>query len=267
MSMGARLLMDRLRRASYDSVWEYLRIRGQERAEREMLEWARGDRDVCWPSEEPEPLVTVRIATYNRGDLVLDRALASAARQSYERLEILVVGDNCDAATAAAVNRCRDERVRFLNLPVRGMYPPDAEKRWMVAGAHPMNAALFLARGAWIAPCDDDDEFTDDHVEVLLQHAQAQRKEMVFSRARWEQSDGEWTEVGSLPLRWGGFTHGSLMYSSGLRFMSHSTTSWRIGWPADWELARRMERIGVRIGFLDRLTYRHHVEARHRGAG
>lgn len=257
---------DRLRRLSVDAVSEYVRVRAQERNERTMLSWARAGNDVCWTSDEEEPLVTVRIATYNRGDLVLRRALASAVRQSYERLEILVIGDNCDAATASAVRRCGDARVRFENLASRGLYPPDATQRWMVAGAHPMNAGLFLARGSWIAPCDDDDEFTDDHVEVLLRHARTQRLEMVYSRAEWERTPGRWTEVGSPPLRWGGFTHGSLLYSAGLRFMLHSNTSWQLGWPSDWELARRMARIGVRLGFLDHVTYRHYAEALQRSS-
>lgn len=129
-----------------------------------------------------------------------------------------------------------------------------------------MNAALFLARGEWIAPCDDDDEFTDDHVELLLGHAQRQRLEMVYSKAQWEVSPGVWTEVGATPLQWGNFTHGSLLYSAGLRFMLHSNTAWKVGWPADWELVRRMQRIGVRIGFLDQVTYRHYAESLQRGS-
>lgn len=260
-----RRAADRARRLSPDSIWEYVRILGQERNERRMLDWARQGNDVCWPTDEAEPLVTIRIATYNRGELILRRALASAVRQTYERVEILVVGDRCDEGTADAVRSCSDPRVRFENLATRGLYPPDASHRWMVAGAHPMNAALFLARGAWISPCDDDDEMTDDHVEVLLAEAQRKRLEMVYSRAEWERSPGEWTDVGSTPLRWGGFTHGSLLYSTGLRFMLHSSSSWKVGWPADWELARRMQRIGVRVGFLDKSTYRHYAETPHRG--
>lgn len=234
--------------------------------ERHLLEQVRAGRDICWLEDEneDEPLVTIRIATYNRGSIVAERAIRSAIEQSYERLEVLVIGDSCDEATASAVRGVRDPRVRFINLPQRGLYPADPKKRWMVAGATPMNVALTLARGAWIAPCDDDDELTDDHVDVLLREAKARRLEMVYSRAAMEAEPGVWTEVGRPPLRHGHVTHGSVMYSLGLRFIRHSETSWRLHEPADWNLWRRMRQVGVRIGFVDHLTYRHYVETHRR---
>ncbi len=211
--------------------------------------------------DEAEPLVTVRIATYNRGQMVVDRAINSALRQTYERLEVLVVGDHCDLATEQAVRSVTDPRVRFANLPYRGMYPVDPLKLWMVAGAAPMNAALRLLGGAWIAPCDDDDELTDDHVEVLLTQAKEHRLEMVYSKADMEERPGEWTEIGMWPLRHGHISHGSVLYSAGLRFLQHSESSWRLREPADWNMWRRMKAIGVRMGFLDRVTFVHHLEA------
>lgn len=235
------------------------------RAERDMLNLARQGRDVCWleAADEDEPLVTVRIATYNRGDLVATRAIASALAQTYERIEVLVVGDSCDSATAEAVTRVRDNRIRFVNLGHRGLYPSDPELRWHVAGSSPMNAATFLASGSWIAPCDDDDEFTPDHVETLLRAAKARRLEMVYGIAEMETRPGEWGSVGTWPLRAEQITHGSVLYSLGLRFMQHSDTSWRMRQPGDWNLWSRMHDAGVRIGHEPRVVYRHFLEARH----
>jgi hypothetical protein len=184
--------------------------------------------------------------------------------QTYERLEILVVGDHCDEPTARAVRSVADSRVRFVNLPTRGIYPTSPTPRRKVAGAHPMNAARYLAEGAWIAPCDDDDELTPDHVEVLLAAALAGRHEMVFSKATFEETPGQWRQVGSLPLRMGEISHGSVLLSSGLRFMTHSETCWKIREPSDWNLWKRMQRIGVRIGFCDRVTYTLNLPARER---
>jgi hypothetical protein len=237
---------------------ERLREQAEAREERALLEIARAGRDVCWPSEDREPLVTVRIATYDRGQLIVDRAIASALRQTYDRLEVLVVGDCCDEPTEKAVRAVGDSRVRFINLPARGVYPDDRRLRWMVAGAAPMNAALPLARGAWIAPCDDDDEFTDDHVERLLTKALDARLEMVYSKALMEATPNTWWVTGS-PRLAPGVSHGSALYSSGLRFMRHSTTSWKRLEPSDWNLWRRMRAAGVRIGFLDRVTYVHYL--------
>lgn len=147
---------------------------------RRLLSEARAGRDVCWlEGEELEPLVTVRIATRDRPELLMERSLASALRQSYERIEVIVVGDGCDDRTRRAVEQIRDSRIRYVNLPVPGRYPSEPTRRWRVAGTKPMNAALDLSAGAWIAPCDDDDEFTDDHVETLLGVAKATRSEFV----------------------------------------------------------------------------------------
>ena len=59
--------------------------------ERRVLSWIRAGRDLCY-TDEPTPLVTVRIATYGTGRTVVDRAIRSALEQTYENLEILVVG-------------------------------------------------------------------------------------------------------------------------------------------------------------------------------
>jgi len=229
--------------------------------ERRLLAQVRGRNDVCWAAtDEAEPLVTVRIATYNRGPLVAERAIASALRQTYERLEILVIGDHCDEPTERAVRSLNDPRLRFINLAERGLYPTDPMVRWMVAGAAPMNAALAIAQGAWIAPCDDDDEITDDHVEVLLREARQRRLEFVWSKATMEVEAGKWATVGSSPLAHGGLTHGSVLYAGGLRFFRHNENSWKLAEPGDWNLWRRMQAAGVNMGFVDQVTYRHYLE-------
>lgn len=255
-----------LSRVAHIRPAELVRERTDRASEHALLTQVRAGRDVCWleSDDEDEPLVTVRIATFNRGQLVAERAIASALRQTYEKLEVLVIGDSCDAATEAAVRGVSDPRVVFVNLPQRGIYPADPMKRWMVAGTTPMNAGLLLARGAWIAPCDDDDELTSDHVEVLLRAAKSRRLEMVYSRTEMEGAPGRWSTIGKEPLSHGHISHGSVMYSLGLRFLRHSETSWRLHEPADWNLWRRMKKIGVKIGFDSHVTYRHYVETHRR---
>jgi Glycosyl transferase family 2 len=243
---------------------------GRQRLERldnrQRLSDLRSGRHGPWPPiEEETPLVTVRIATYNRGQLVADRAIASAVAQTYTNLEILVVGDHCDAATETAVRSVEDPRIKFVNLAERGMYPTDPTLRWMVAGTTPMNAALAVARGSWIAPCDDDDELTPDHVEVLLKAARSRRLEFVWSSARWEVSPGKWTIVGNGSFNHGSFSHGSVFYAAALRFFRHNECSWKVMQPADWDMWSRMRKAGVKMGFLDQVTYIHYAEAEWRG--
>lgn len=256
----------RIMRLSLDAELERLRERLNQMEDRRLLLVARNGRDVCWveDEDEEEPLVTIRIATYNRGQLVVDRAIASALAQTYQRLEILVIGDHCDEPTKKAVESVRDPRIRFYNLPMRGIYPLDSHRRWMVAGTAPMNAGLVLAEGTWIAPCDDDDELTPDHVEVLLQTARAKRLEMVWSKFLWEVNPDEWEVGGGEPLALTRVTQGALLYSLGLRFLQHSNTCWKMKEPGDWNLCKRMEAIGVRMAFHDGVTYKHYLEAHSR---
>ena len=133
---------------------------------------------------EDEPLITVCIPTYNRSALSCQRALESVRRQSYERWEAVVVGDACTDDTAQRIEALDDPRVTFYNLPVRGPYPEDRHAQWLVAGIPPMNAATAQARGAWIAPLCDDDEWSDDHLEVLLAVARDREGELAYGLLR-----------------------------------------------------------------------------------
>jgi GT2 family glycosyltransferase/predicted SAM-dependent methyltransferase len=244
---------------------ELIRDRVTTVEDRRLLELLRAGRDVCWLDDDPRPLVTIAIPTFNRGQLIVDRAIRSALAQTYTNIEVLVVGDHCDEATENAVRSVDDPRLRFVNLPARGLYPEDRMHRWMVAGTAPANAAIELAHGTWITQCDDDDELTPDHVDVLLAAARSQQVEMIFSKATMETAPGTWSEIGSEPLRVGQVTHGSVLYSLGLRHFRYSTTAWRLEEPGDWNMWRRMSDAGVKIGFLPKVTFVHYLEDHLRG--
>ncbi len=98
-------------------------------------------------------LVSVVIPTYRRPAL-LCRAVASALRQTYNALEIIVVDDAADAATPAALaGVVADQRVRCI-----------ANQRTQGApGAR--NTGILEARGDYIALLDDDDEWREDKIE------------------------------------------------------------------------------------------------------
>lgn len=229
---------------------------------RALLLQLRGARDVCWAEADVDkPLVTIRIPTYDRGQIVVDRAIRSALLQTYSKVEVLVIGDGATEETIRAVGSVTDPRVRFVNLP-RCEYPADPERRWMVVGHGPMNHALHIAKGSWIAPLDDDDEFTPDHVEVLLKAAIARRLEFVYAKTAILQPDGSWSSLGSWPPAHGGFTHGAVLYSARLNFFEYDADSWRDHYPADWNLWRHMIAAGVRFGFVDHIVYRYYP-ARH----
>ena len=245
-------------------------VRARSDDERSTLTQLRGENEVCWPDSDgidSNPLVTVRIATYDRGRLVLERSIKSAMSQTYRNIEILVVGDCATPETIEAIESVDDPRVRFVNLPERGRYPADPEKRWMVAGSVPMNYSRGIARGAWIAPLDDDDEITPDHVEVLVGLATEHRLEFVYGLSEAELPDGTWTLVGAWPPVQGGICHGSIVYSAKLDFFEYDEESWRDNEPTDWNRWRRMVDAGVRMGRVEHVVYKHYAEARHRPLG
>jgi hypothetical protein len=200
-----------------------------------------------------EPLISVRIATFNRATEVTERALASVRRQTYSRWEAVVVGDCCTDDTGAQIAAIGDARIRFINLPVRGPYPDDEHQRWLVAGIPAMNAATELANGQWIAPLDDDDEFDDDHLEVLLDRARETRAELAYGRLLAVQRELELEALlGEWPPRHGEFGFQGALYHAGLRWMEYDAACRFLDEPGDWNLARRMWEAGVRFTYVDR---------------
>jgi hypothetical protein len=140
--------------------------------------------------EQPEPLVTVCIATYNRAELVTTRAVPSILAQDYKNLEVLVVGDACTDDTAQRIAKIRDSRVSFSNLPQRGNYPSNPDWRWMVAGSAAMNEGLRLARGAFVTHLDDDDEHLPERVSTLLAKIKSTRADLIWHPFMAERASG-----------------------------------------------------------------------------
>lgn len=102
------------------------------------------------------PLVSVVIPTYNRGSLIA-RAIASVRRQTYTRLEILVIDDGSSDRTASVVAGIPDPRIRYVRHE-RNKGLPAAR-----------NTGVRAARGECVAFIDDDDEWREDKLERQVQ--------------------------------------------------------------------------------------------------
>jgi hypothetical protein len=212
---------------------------------------------------EQEPLVSVRIATYNRVETLIDRAIRSVFEQTYERFEIVVVGDHTSVETEDALRRLNDRRVRYLNLPIRGPYPSDDAKRWMVAGSPAMNAGAHLARGTWIAPLDDDDEFLPTHIEVLLGAAVEQHCEMAYGLIEQVGPPPHDVVLGRYPPEPFNFGFQAAVHLRGLNFFDYDPRCWLLNETGDWNLCRRMLEAGVRIGFVAEPVTRYYPSVLH----
>lgn len=210
------------------------------------------------------PLVSVRIPTYNRGKILTERTVPSVLRQTYQNFEIVIVGDHCTDNTEELLRKFDDKRIKFHNLPKRGEYPTKPYDRWMVAGTVPANKGIELCSGDWIAPLDDDDEFSEDHLEVLLSYALEHNYEMVYGITQMERHPGKWINVGSYPLKCGHICHLSVLYHAKLKFFKYDINAWKYSEPGDWNMWRRMKEAGVRIGFLDKVVGKHYLEGTQR---
>jgi len=206
-----------------------------------------------------EPLVSVRMPTYNRASLLCEQALPSIQAQSYEHWEAIIVGDQCTDDTAERVAAIGDPRISFTNRSFRGPYPKDSFNRWALSGVNPSNDAIAASRGGWIASLDDDDEWDTNHLATLVRAAQESRSEVIYARARVmntatgeQNSDiGAWPPVeGQIPLLTT-LVHGSFR---SLRFDPNTQFAGEVH---DWNYARRLWEAGARFHFVDQVLATH----------
>ncbi|MFH1325862.1 MAG: glycosyltransferase family A protein [Candidatus Falkowbacteria bacterium] len=206
--------------------------------------------------KKDNPLITVYCPTYNRGKLLIERAVKSVLAQTYENFELIIIGDHCTDDTEKLLSKINDKRIRFYNLPKKSKgYPLNAEGRWLAGPVKVANQALQMVRGKWIARIDDDDIFTKDHIEVLLRFAQENDHEFV-SAAYIEERHGKRCikNAKNDKPRIGGTQ--TWLYRSYLKFFKYNINCWRKSWNKinDIDLQVRMHNAGVKMEFLDRVT-------------
>lgn len=199
-------------------------------------------------------LVSVLIPTHNRVELLLERALPSVLSQTHSNLEIIVAAHGCtDGTFDAALDVVAEATPRLTSWHVMKVdrtetYPPTAENHWLAGPVVPLNAAFEKVRGDWIARIDDDDTWTPDHIEKLLDFAKAGKYEFVSSAYRThEKIVGAEDGIGGTQT-W--------LYRSYLKFMRYNPDCWRKSWDRvnDTDLAERFRKAGVWTGYLDEVT-------------
>lgn len=218
---------------------------------RALYELRAGD-SYGLPFEDPEPLVSVVIPTYDRAELLRERSLPSVLAQTYQNFEVIVVGDAAPCEVESAIESLGDPRIAFHNLTYRGPYPMEPRASWYVAGVPPFNEAVRRARGAWIAALNDDDALRPDHLRVLLDAAQRDRLEVAYAKVEVHRPNGSALRIGEFPPGVGTFTLQTALIHAGVaRIFPVELSDELFELPWDWGLGLRMTRAGVRIGFLD----------------
>lgn len=226
----------------------------EEPANRRRLHQLRRSEDYELAFTETEPLVTFIVPTYRSFETLRDVALPSILGQEYSNLEVIVSGDAAPPETAAVVAGFDDPRLVYLNRTIRGPYPEDPAKRWFGIGGPPVNDALAIARGRWIATLGDDDAVRSDHTRELVAAAQEHRYEHCYGLQQVNFAEGEPLLLGEFPPRLGQWGMQAAIYHSGLRFFEAELADAIYDEPSDWAKCRRMIRAGVRFGMIERIV-------------
>ena len=177
--------------------------------------------------------------------------------QTYERIEVVIVGDAAAPEIERAVKSVGDPRVRYYNLPMRGPVSTErAELLWYVAGGPPSNEAMRLSRGRWIAGMDDDDVSLAGASSCSSKAARKRDLEFCYGQILRATSRRKHDRlVCDFPpavqkRRPPGIAHARGDEASSARNWAMRSSSV----PGDWSRVRRMMRIGVRMGMIDNVV-------------
>jgi len=120
---------------------------------------------------EPDPLVSVVIATYNRSN-VLRWTIQSVLGQIHTNWQLLVVGDACTDDTADVVASFADPRIEYVDLPTN-----------CGDQSGPNNEGVRRATGTYLAFLNHDDLWFPDHLSRCLETIERTDADLVLSLA------------------------------------------------------------------------------------
>ncbi|MHB8240406.1 MAG: glycosyltransferase family 2 protein [Solirubrobacteraceae bacterium] len=239
-----------------DGVQPVLRaILDEEAQNRRRLYALRGERAYEEAYSDPSPLVSITLATHNRPELLVERALPSLLAQSYTNLEIVVLGDGAPPEVEAAVRGLGDERVHYASLTQRINAHDDQRRHWLVGSTMARNEATRRARGAWLLHFDDDDGLRPDAIASLLALAREQRAEVAYGGFEEHGPDGANVVKLAPSPEPGSFGWQGALVHGGLRFFERELVAASLGVPGDAYLLERMLRVGVRFAMLDEVVW------------
>ena len=211
---------------------------------------------------KPNPLVSICVATYNRADLLIERCVKSLQAQTYENIEVIVVGDACTDETEERMSEIvqNDSRFTFENLPKRGSYPEEPRFRWMVAGTPVHNRAMQRAKGDFITHLDHDDEHRADRVQKLVDYIREEEADVVYHPFLLQQKDESWKTIESKAFERGAVSTSSVLYHKWFSRILYDPYSYRYRETGDWSRFRRMRYLGATIKRFPDILLDHYMQ-------
>ena len=124
-----------------------------------------------------ENLVSVIIPTYNRAHTI-ERAIASVQKQTYSKMEILIIDDGSTDDTEEIVSKISDTRIRYIkNSRNCGV-------------SHSRNLGIVAAKGNYIAFQDSDDIWKPEKLQKQMDYMKHGDYGMVYCAFEREFQDG-----------------------------------------------------------------------------
>jgi Glycosyl transferase family 2 len=204
---------------------------------------------------EPNPLVSITVATHDRAGLLLTRALPSLLAQTHANIEVLVIGDAQSAGLGKEILALGDRRVRYDNLTQRITPHPDPQRHRLIGSTMARNEAQRRARGRWILHFDDDDHLRPDAISSLLELARARRAEVAYGGFATHYPDRETHLDVTFPPTPEQFAFPAALIHAGLGFLERELVAAHLALPGDMYLLTRMLHIGVRFALLERVIF------------
>ena len=125
------------------------------------------------PSSKNEPMVSVLVGTFNRWKF-LNKTVESIKNQTYKNIEIIVINDG--STDPEYENIIKD--VVWVNLPQNSLDAHGFKCRSFV-----YNYGLKIAKGDYIAFCDDDDAWYPDKLKSQIAEMTKHRSGMCATEA------------------------------------------------------------------------------------
>lgn len=201
-------------------------------------------------------LVSILIPTYNRKNILFDRAIQSVLKQTYLDIEIIIVDDGSTDGTFDSLIEFNHPKIKvYKNSRSKYRYPNKAIYHWFAGGVSALNHGLKYCRGQYIARIDDDDMWTEDHIEKLLFFLEKNNYEFVYSHLKAKMTATSKEEIiTNFPDPLGNTC--TWFFKSYLRYFKLNIHCWRKkkNRVFDVDVHNRFFNAGVRIGYLEEVT-------------
>lgn len=201
-------------------------------------------------------LVSVLIPTYNRCEILLQRSLKSVLSQTYKNIEIIIVDDGSNDNTYETLIALKNPKIKVLkNSRSSYRYPNKALYHWFAGGVSALNYGLKYCKGYYIARIDDDDIWTETHVEKLMNFLEETDSEFVYSHILAKMSNDEEEQIiTNSPDPLGNTC--TWFFKSYLKNFKINIHCWRKknNRVFDVDVHNRFFKSGVKINYLDEVT-------------